>query len=57
MQKNLQLKLLPSEAASEQYIKSFIAKTEAVKPASISGFLILKQSIDARGRQVWVNYR
>ncbi|MBI5856084.1 MAG: FAD-dependent monooxygenase [Sphingobacteriales bacterium] len=55
MQKIIQLKLLPSEAASEKLIKDHIAGAEAVRPAAISGFTILKQSIDARSRQVWVN--
>lgn len=55
MQKIIQLKLLPSEAVSEQHIKNYIAQAEAVKSASVSGFLILKQSIDARSRQVWIN--
>lgn len=55
MQKIIQLKLLPSEAASEQHIKNYIAQAEVVKPSSVTGFIILKQSIDARGRQVWIN--
>jgi uncharacterized FAD-dependent dehydrogenase len=55
MQKTIQLKLLPSEAASEQHIKDYIAQIEGVKPASITGYFVLKQSIDARGRQAWVN--
>ena len=55
MQKSLTLKLLPSEAASDQIIKEYIAHAEAVKPSSVSGFNILKQSVDARGKQTWVN--
>jgi uncharacterized protein len=55
MQKILSLKLLPSEAASEQLIKKYIATTEAVKTSTISGFIIQKHSIDARGKQPWVN--
>lgn len=31
-----------------------IAKAESVKPSAVSGFTIIKQSIDARGRQPWV---
>ena len=54
MQKTLSIKLLPSEAASEYIIKEYIAKAEAVPVSSISGFLILKHSIDARSRQVWI---
>ena len=55
MQKNLSLKLLPSEAANEKLVKSYIASAEAVSPSSITGFIIQKQSIDARGKQVWIN--
>ncbi|MBL0307172.1 MAG: FAD-dependent oxidoreductase [Chitinophagaceae bacterium] len=55
MQKTISLKLLPSEAASETAIKKYIAKAEAIKVPAISGFTILKQSIDARGRQPWIN--
>lgn len=55
MQKTLTLKLLPSEAASEIAVKEYIAQAEAVKASAISGFTIRKQSIDARGKQPWVN--
>lgn len=55
MQKNLTLKLLPSEAASDAIIKKYIASAEAVKLSSVTGFIINKHSIDARGRQVWIN--
>src|SRR5450432_917280 len=55
MQKTLILKLLPSEAASDLVIKEYIAQAEAVKMADISGFTILKHSIDARGKQARVN--
>lgn len=55
MQKNLTLKLLPSEAASDPIIKKYIASTEVVNPSSVTGFIINKHSIDARGKQVWIN--
>jgi uncharacterized protein len=55
MQKNLTLKLLPSEAANEAIVKEYIARSEATDLSSISGYTITKHSIDARGRQVWVN--
>jgi uncharacterized FAD-dependent dehydrogenase len=55
MQKTLTLKLLPPEAASDQIIKEYIAQNEAVKLSSVSGFNVLKQSIDARSKQTWVN--
>ena len=55
MQKVISLKLLPSEAANEHSVKQYIAKSEGVKPADISGYNILKRSIDARGKQAWIN--
>jgi len=55
MQKLISLKLLPSEAASETAVKRYIASAAAVKPDNVSGFTILKRSIDARGRQAWIN--
>lgn len=55
MQKKISLKLLPSEAANEQSIKQYIAQSEAISPADVSGYIILKQSIDARGKQAWIN--
>jgi len=54
MQKTLTLKLLPSEAASDQLIKKYIAQAEGIKIAGVSGFTVLKHSLDARGKQAWV---
>jgi uncharacterized protein len=51
MQKIISLKLLPSEAANAQSIIQYIALAEAVKPAAVKGFSIIKQSIDARSKQ------
>lgn len=51
MQKIISIGLLPSEAADEQLVINAIARAEGLKPASITGFIILKQSIDARSRQ------
>lgn len=55
MQKTIRLRLLPAEAASPATIKTYIAASEAVPPEAVSGFIFEKQSIDARGRQVWIN--
>lgn len=54
MQKNITLKLLPSEAADDKTIRNVIVQSESVKANSISGYYILKHSIDARGRQPWI---
>ena len=55
MRKIVSLKLLPSEAANEPVVKQYAAQSESVQPADITGYNILKQSIDARGKQPWVN--
>jgi len=55
MQKDISFKLLPSEAASDQSIKQYISKAESVRLSAISGYHILKQSIDARSKLTWVN--
>src|SRR5690348_5044920 len=53
MQKKISIKLLPSEANDDTALKSIIANTCGVSIEKITGFNLLKQSIDARGRQVW----
>lgn len=55
MQKNISVKLRPSEAADEALVKQTIAASVSVDPGQVTGFNILKQSIDARGRQAWIN--
>jgi uncharacterized FAD-dependent dehydrogenase len=55
MQQQLTLKVLPSEAAQDDIIRQYIANTTAIKTPAISGFHVLKKSIDARGKQPWVN--
>ena len=55
MPQTLQLKLLPQHAVSDEAIISQIALLKAISVTSINGFHILKQSIDARSRQVWYN--
>ena len=51
----LSLRLLPSEAADEGIIKEYIAKTAGKKTEEITGFYLLKKSIDARGKQPYIN--
>ena len=55
MQKKITLKLLPSEAANQTIVEEYIAKAEAVSQDAVSGYTILKQSIDARSKQPWIN--
>ncbi|HLA58419.1 MAG TPA: FAD-dependent monooxygenase, partial [Puia sp.] len=51
MRQTLQLKLLPAEAASDGIIREYIAQATGRGEQLITGFNLLKRSIDARGRQ------
>ncbi|MBS1919496.1 MAG: FAD-dependent oxidoreductase [Bacteroidetes bacterium] len=55
MQKKISLKLLPSEATHETLIKNHIAQSIGEKESAVSGFNIIKRSIDARSKQPWIN--
>jgi uncharacterized FAD-dependent dehydrogenase len=55
MQQKISLKLLAAEAADDAVIRNLIAKTTGKRGASITGFHILKKSIDARSKTIWVN--
>ena len=55
MQQKINLKLLPHEAAEEAIVKSILAKTTGKPPADITGYQVLKRSIDARGKTIWIN--
>jgi uncharacterized protein len=54
MQEKINLRLLPSEAAEDGTIIQRAADHLSSRPENISGYLIQKKSIDARGKQVWV---
>jgi uncharacterized protein len=54
MIKELTIKLKPAEAADEAVLRSCIAAAIAAKEADITGFRLLKRSLDARSRQAWV---
>lgn len=51
MQQTLQIKLLPAEAASEDTIREYAAQAIGRPLGAISGFHLLRRSIDARSRQ------
>src|ERR1700759_1683902 len=51
MQQTLQLKLLPAEAASEPTVREYLARASGKSIEDITGYHLLKRSIDARGRQ------
>src|SRR5215203_59344 len=55
MQKKISVRVLPSEAEDEPVLSSIVSKACAVKASQLNGFTILKKSIDARGKQAWIN--
>jgi uncharacterized FAD-dependent dehydrogenase len=56
MQEKIQLRLKPAEAAQNSVVLQYIAQSLAKPIDAVSGYHILKQSIDARSRQqVWIN--
>lgn len=55
MKKVLSLRVKPSEAADTSFINQLIASEAGAAKNSINGYNILKRSIDARGRQVFIN--
>ncbi|MBC7934256.1 MAG: FAD-dependent oxidoreductase [Rhizobacter sp.] len=54
MQQKISLKLLPSEAADEASVKKYIASSAGKKITAVTGYHIHKQSIDARGKTVYI---
>ncbi len=55
MKHTLDLVCSPAEAANDQLLKQLIAKRAGVSLADISGFYPVKQSIDARSRNIKIN--
>ena len=55
MQKIISVRVLPSEAEDANALKSIAASTCAVGINEITGFNIVKKSIDARSKQPWIN--
>ncbi|HTM92994.1 MAG TPA: FAD-dependent oxidoreductase [Flavisolibacter sp.] len=53
MQKKISIKVLPSEAVNHTVLQKIISKACSISPDKITGFNLLKQSIDARGKQIW----
>ncbi|MGZ3846988.1 MAG: NAD(P)/FAD-dependent oxidoreductase, partial [Flavisolibacter sp.] len=53
MQKKVSIKVLPSEASDKLSLQKLLAAACGVSTARIFGYNVLKQSIDARGKQTW----
>ena len=52
-----QIRVLPEQAANEQNIKLFISKDKGLDARTIQAIRVLKRSIDARQRTIFVNLK
>ena len=55
MIQELQLRVLPEQAANEQSIKLYVAREKGLDTRTIKAIRILKRSIDARQRTIYIN--
>ena len=52
-----QIRILPEQAANEQSIKLFISKDKGIDARTIKAIRVLRRSIDARQRTIYVNLK
>lgn len=52
-----QLRVLPEQAASEQHIKQYVSREKGLDIRTIHAVRVLKRSIDARQRTIFVNLK
>jgi len=57
MIQDIDLRILPEQAANESSIQKILVRDKGVSPESFQGMRILKRSIDARQRSIFVNLR
>ena len=55
MIKEIQTRVLPVQAASEQNIKEYVAREKGIDIRTINAVRVLRKSIDARQRTIFVN--
>ncbi|OJU54477.1 MAG: FAD-binding protein [Bacteroidales bacterium 45-6] len=55
MQKDISLKVSPSDASDLELIKKHACEQEQIVPERIHSLRIIRRSTDARQRQVWIN--
>ena len=55
MTQELQIRILPEQAANEQSIKQYVAREKGLDVRTIQAVRTLKRSIDARQRTIYVN--
>ena len=57
MIQELQLRILPEQAANEQNIAAYVAREQGIDIRTVKSVRVLKRSIDARQRTVMVNLK
>lgn len=57
MIRELQIRVLPQIAANENNIKEYVGREQGIDTRTINAIRILKRSIDARQRQIFVNLK
>ena len=57
MTQELQLRLLPQQAVDEQSIKEYVAREQGIDRRTLRHIRVLKRSIDARQRTIYVNLK
>lgn len=57
MVQEYQLRILPETAANEQRLKEYLSKEKGINPQEITATRILKRSIDARQRTIFINLK
>jgi uncharacterized FAD-dependent dehydrogenase len=55
MQKEITLRVLPSEADNTPVIRQYVAEAMGIPPEDVTGFYPVKRSIDARGKAAKIN--
>lgn len=55
MSKDINLRLSPLQAADNEAIKDAVAAELGVKKSDVDSFVIIRKSIDARQKKIWVN--
>lgn len=54
MQKQLTIKITPQAASASTSLQEAMAKSLAIPATHITGYRLIKKSLDARGKQAWV---
>ena len=54
MQKQLTIKITPKAASQQESLKESISKELSIPSSQITGYYIIKKSLDARSKQVWM---